>query len=224
MSLPANTQDVPAGDWILSGYRRRCDLRLELRSDDGEVVALFAPGDFAQRFGRRDAELRGRGWAWVDADKWPHENARAEDFGDAVLVNTMTGARIPLAEAPHLLGCDVGAAGVAAIVTSAVAPAPTATPMQPAGLYTTNKKKPHLIPGKSREWMLDHLPSMKPYGARKLVRDWTIRPDDFERWRMDQDTAKVRASAPEQHEVIGARTIAERTLARAGLRPTKEGA
>ncbi len=86
-------------------------------------------------------------------------------------------------------------------------------------LYTTNKDGPR-IPGKSRQWMLSNVKTM--LGAHKVGRDWTISPTDFEAWRRGQDTARVRASAPDRRDA-DARAIAESTLAKAGLRPTKGG-
>ncbi len=227
MIVPANTQHVtPAGDWIPDGIDTipaRLPVLLELcESDTGWFGEKLDLSELAYCFGRSDPKLRGW-WAW----RWKDRDGKIVlDLGAAALVNTVTGVRVPLAEVPRLLGCDVGAAGVAVLLRDE-APAPGVPPMAAApalpiaDYYTTNKIGPR-IPGKTRTWMLDNAKTMP--GAHKVGRDWVISPVDYEAWLTEQDTARCRASAPELRDVVDARKIAESTLAKAGLRATKGGA
>lgn len=56
-------------------------------------------------------------------------------------------------------------------------------------VYTTNKRGPHL-PGKSRRWMLEQIPSMP--GAHKVGRDWSIRAVDYDAWVTAEDARRCK--------------------------------
>jgi hypothetical protein len=69
-----------------------------------------------------------------------------------------------------------------------VPPAHHAAPSAPL-IYTTNKRGPYL-PGKSRRWMLEHIPSMP--GAHKVGRDWSIRAVDYDDWVTAEDARRCK--------------------------------
>jgi hypothetical protein len=217
MIVPANTQRVTSGptDWIIDGRPGRTVPLLDLRHADGEPEILSL-GELARRFGHRDPERRPASWRWVD-----DAEEEVRDLGDLALLHVATGARLPLAEAPRLLGCgDVGQPTVAAIAGSpASAPLPLARLVpQPAtvtDVYTTRKSGPH-VPGKSRHWMLRNAARM---GARKVGRDWQITPAEYERWLSKQDTKQC---ATPSRPARGAYETAMRGLATLPKRPTKE--
>lgn len=233
MTPPADRAAEQAGDWIpdcLDTVRARHPLVLEGYADNGEPAEAMCIDEVAARFGRSDATLRQlRHRTWFDADGEP-----VDDFGDAAFVNTASGMRVPLREVPRLVGCEVGAAGITALgIGTDAGPAlpailPSAPPGAASSYYTTNKRRPALIPGKTRQWMLDNLPGIpgafKPRGrSGREGRDWVISHDDWMKWQSAQDAAACRASAPGRAPDADARTIAETTLAKAGLRPTKGG-
>jgi hypothetical protein len=214
------------GDWIADGLATvgaPLPLLVDLRNEAGEPEDMLGMGELAGRFGRRDEALRTLSGHFVDAHGDP-----VQDFGQAALVNTITGLRVPLKEVLRLLGCLVDRPGVAALAPEAThlpTPSPSVAAAPGAGVaacYTTRKAAPVLPDGKSRSWLLDNIKAMTAYGARKVGRDWTIPCDGYERWRTAQDTAQVRASAPGRRGV-DTHAIAESTLAKAGLRPTKGG-
>jgi hypothetical protein len=68
--------------------------------------------------------------------------------------------------------------------------------------------------------MLDHAREIP--GARKVGRDWIVPHAAYKQWLGGQDTARCQTTTSIRTTDADARTIAERTLANAGLRPTRE--
>lgn len=220
MIAPANNQGVPAGDWIAVGTNRRKALLLEIRHEDGEREILTL-AELQRRFGHHDPERRPAWWGWIDGD-----GQEVRDLGDLALVNTVNGARVPLERAPGLLGCDVGHAGVSAIVggpQSAPMPSARLVP-QPATVaatvYTTRNGGPH-IPGKPPHWTKRNLKRMP--GARKVGRDWQITPENYERWLANEDAKRCASTTSKAKPMLDAYEVARRGLATLPVRKTKGG-
>ncbi len=68
--------------------------------------------------------------------------------------------------------------------------APSAT-ASPSTHYTTNKQRPFVPPGKSRDWLLDNIKSMREYGAKKEGRDWVITIVGYDRWAAESGRGEV---------------------------------
>jgi hypothetical protein len=139
---------------------------------------------------------------------------------DGAFLVSANGTRIPLAQAVSLLGLEQPEAFVETPSAPAPARAGNSNAVPGDGFYSSRKGAPHL-PGKSRRWMLDHAREIP--GAKKIGRDWIVPHVAYVQWLADQDAARARAEAvPSPSQEADARTIAERTLANAGLRPTRE--
>jgi hypothetical protein len=213
-------------DWILVGAPSGGPVALAVSDATGPAF-VWSPSYVAAMLGQRfvkhwqladPVDLRACTKRWVGADGEPVDDA-ALDGASLVSAN---GARVPLAQAVSLLGLEQPEA----FVEASPAAAPSASPARasntngvPAdGVYSSRKGGAHL-PGKSRRWMLDHAREIP--GASKIGRDWIVPYAAYERWRTEQDAARCRATASIRTPDADARTIAERTLANAGLRPTR---
>jgi hypothetical protein len=222
MTVPANTQHVtPIGDWIPDGVdtiQARLPIQLELcenYDDTGCFGDKLDLSELARCFGRNDPRLQGWwGWRWMDRD-----GKIVWDLGAAALVNTVTGVRVPLAEVPRLLGCDVGAAGVAALVGDA---RPNCAPVVSLAVnpsasthYTSNKRGP-LPPGKSQDWARRNIKTIP--GAQNPGKDWVVSVANYDAWLAAKDSARVRASASRRVDPSD-EALADEALRDAGYRP-----
>ncbi len=220
----------PTSDWILVGEPP--PMVLEVSVAGLGALFMWSPRGFAAQFGLRHArhwqsfegedsiDLRMCTARWLDA---AGEAIPQSALSGCALVSSR-GARIPLADAVGLLGCQepegfavAQALGLSGGVTSLQSPSSSTRVGTADGFYSSRKGALHL-PGKSRRWMLDHARGIP--GARKVGRDWILSHADYVRWMAEQDAARCRTGAPTVHDA-DARTIAERTLANAGLRATR---
>ncbi|HEY2517659.1 MAG TPA: hypothetical protein VGI39_42610 [Polyangiaceae bacterium] len=85
-----------------------------------------------------------------------------------------------------------------------------------AEVYSTSKAGPH-IPGKSRDWMLRHIKTMR--GAVKVGRDWQIARVDFVAWQQARDAAHVRRESKRAIIELDDEALADEALRNAGYRP-----
>jgi hypothetical protein len=206
-------------DWILVGTPP-AGVSL-LIGDSAFVVFRWAPDQVAAFFGRRtmphwqldEVDLRLCRARWVGSDGEPVDEAAL----DGAELLSSAGARIPLARAARLLGFE----SPENFVSPVAPPLSVNTKGVPAdGYYSSRKGSVHL-PGKSRRWMREHAREIP--GARKVGRDWIVSHEAYVRWLTEQDTARCRAAVVRSPSLeVEARLIAERTLANAGLRPTRE--
>jgi hypothetical protein len=208
-------------EWILVGAPRRGPVGLEISASPYGDVFVWDCRFFAAMFGRRtahhwqigDIDLRGCTARWIN----DHGESAGDDALEGAWLLSSTGVRISLAEAVQLLGVESPESFVAGPAASARVSNSNGIPEN--GFYSSRKGAAHL-PGKSRRWMLDHAREIP--GARKVGRDWIVPCTAYNRWLAEEDAARCRATTP-IHTVDGhARAIAERTLANAGLRPTRE--
>jgi hypothetical protein len=208
-------------EWILVGSPRGGTVGLVIEAPWFGEAFVWGCGGLAARFGRRmahhpqlgDIDLRTCTARWVDE----HGEPAAPDVLEGAALLSSTGVSISLAQAAQLLGLESPESFVAVPAASASRRANNATPED--GFYSSRKGSVHL-PGKSRRWMLDHARDIP--GARKVGRDWIVPQVAYERWLAAKDTARCRATAAIRSVDADARAIAERTLANAGLRPTRE--
>jgi hypothetical protein len=211
-------------EWIVAGTPRGGRVALVVEAPHFGEVFIWSCRGFAAKFGRRtenhwqlgDIDLRTCAAHWIDESGGPANDDALE--GASLL--SSTGVSISLARATQLLGLESPEAFVETPSAPAAPARASNTNGVPAdGFYSSRKGAPHL-PGKSRRWMLDHAREIP--GASKVGRDWVIPHAAYERWRAEQDAARCRATASIRTPDADARTIAERTLANAGLRPTRE--
>ncbi len=89
----------------------------------------------------------------------------------------------------------------------------------PPAFYTTSKLGP-AVPGKTRRWMLRHVPSMP--GASKLGRDWVIRREDFDDWVASRPQSRMRlANSTGMRPGLAAdEALADEALRAAGYLPS----
>jgi hypothetical protein len=213
-----------SSEWIAIGAPRGGSVVLEVSDATGPAF-YWSPSYVAAMLGQRfvthwqlaePIDLRACRTRWVDAKC----ETVAADALDGVTLVSASGARVTLAQATRLLGFESPESFIEIpSVSAAPAPPSIGVGIPSDGFYSSRKGASHL-PGKSRRWMLAN--ARKIPGARKVGRDWVVPHAVFAQWMADQDAARCRAEAVVPSANLDAHAIAERTLANAGLRPTRE--
>jgi hypothetical protein len=211
-------------EWIAVGTPRGGRVALVIDAPGFGEMVVCSPRGLSAIFGRRtkhhwqlgDVDLRTCTAHWIDERGEP----ASDDALEGASLQSSTGVSISLAEAARMLGLESPEAFVEVPpVRAAPARSSNDNSVPSDGSYSSRKGAVHL-PGKSRRWMIDHAREIP--GASKVGRDWIVPHSAYERWRAEQDAARCRATASIRTPDADARTIAERTLANAGLRPTRE--
>jgi hypothetical protein len=145
--------------------------------------------------------------------------SRRISLGGVTLVSA-GGVRVSLTQAAELLGLESPESFVELpSAPASLAQARNDSVVRSDGYYSSRKGAEHL-PGKTRRWMLNN--AKKIAGSTKVGRDWVVSHAAYAQWLAAEDAASCRvevASSPIHN--TDAYMIAERTLANAGLRPTK---
>jgi len=212
-----------SSEWIAIGTPRGGSVALEI-SDESGPAFYWSPSYVAAMLGQRfvthwqvaePIDLRGCRKRWIGADG----NSVDADALEGVTLVSASGVRVPLAEAIRLLGFESPESFVDVLAVSATR-APAKTAAAPLDEYYSSRKGAAHLPGKSRRWMLEKARQIP--GASKVGRDWIVPRAAYAQWLTEQDVALCRGKvAPTPAVGLDAHTIAEQTLANAGLRPTR---
>jgi len=212
-------------EWIAVGAPRGGRVALVVSDATGPAFC-WSPSYVAAMLGQRyvkhwqladPVDLRACKARWIDEHGEPVDDGAL----DGAAVVSASGVRVPLVEAARLLGLEKPEAFLE-MPSAPAAPARASNEngIPADGFYSSRKGASHL-PGKSRRWMVNNAKRIP--GARKAGRDWIVPHAAYVEWLAEQDAARCRTEpVPSPAQEVDAHTIAERTLANAGLRPTRE--